>query len=78
MDNTRKEIDIVGLVLLLWNHRKRIVINCFIGGVLSIIIAFSIPKQYTSTVILAPETSSGMGLSAASPHLTFGAQDGLL
>ena len=63
MDNNQKEMDIVGLVLLLWNHRKRIIINCFVGGVLSIIVAFSIPKQYTSTVVLAPETSSGMGLS---------------
>lgn len=62
MENNQKEIDIVGLILLLWEHRKRIIINCFIGGVLSIIVAYSIPKQYTSTVVLAPETSSGMTL----------------
>ena len=61
--NTNKEFDIVGIVLLLWSRRKRIIINCFIGGVLSIIVAFSIPKQYTSTVILAPETASGTNLS---------------
>ncbi len=59
----RKEIDIVGLVLLLWNKRKRIFINCFIGGVLAIIVAFSIPKQYTSTVVMAPEFSSGASVS---------------
>lgn len=66
MENTQhahRDTDIVGLILLLWNYRKRIVINCFIGGVLSIIVAYSIPKQYTSTVILAPETSSSVGLS---------------
>lgn len=63
--NINKETDIVGLILLLWSYRKRIIINCFIGGVLSIIIAFSIPKEYTSTVVLAPETSSSSGLSGS-------------
>ena len=57
--NEHKEIDIVGLILLLWSKRKRFIINCFIGGVLSIIVAFSIPKEYTSTVVMAPESSSG-------------------
>ncbi len=59
----RAETDIVGLVLLLWGRRKRIITNCFIGGVLSIIVAFSIPKEYTSSVVMAPEFSSGMGIS---------------
>lgn len=59
MNGQRKEIDIVGLILLLWSKRKRIIINCFIGGVLSIIVAFSIPKEYTSTVVMAPEFASG-------------------
>ncbi len=47
--------DLVALVLMLWNKRKRLIINCVWGGILSIIIAFSIPKEYTSTVVLAPE-----------------------
>lgn len=56
--------DILGIITLLWSKRKRLIFNCFIGGVLSIIIAFSIPKQYTSEVILAPEfSSSTVGLS---------------
>lgn len=63
-NNARREIDIVGLILLLWNKRKQIIINCFIGGILSIIVAFSIPKQYTSTVVLAPEFSSGASMSS--------------
>lgn len=61
----QKEMDIAGLVLLLWNKRKRIIINCFIGGILSIIVAFSIPKQYTSTVVMAPEFSSGASVSGS-------------
>lgn len=63
--NGNREIDIVGLILLLWSKRKRIIINCFIGGVLSILVAYSIPKEYTSTVVLAPETSSGSGASGS-------------
>ena len=59
----QKETDIIGLILLLWSKRKRIIINCFIGGILSIIVAFSIPKQYTSTVVMAPESSSGTSVS---------------
>ena len=62
--NERKDIDIVGLILLLWSKRKRIITNCFIGGVLSIIVAFSIPKEYTSTVVMAPEFSSGSNVSS--------------
>ena len=57
------EIDIVELLRLLWNKRKLIIRNCIIGGVLSIIIAFSIPKEYTSTVVLAPEFTSGTKVS---------------
>ena len=59
----QKETDIIGIILLLWSKRKRIIINCFIGGILSIIVAFSIPKQYTSTVVMAPESSSGTSVS---------------
>lgn len=58
-----KEIDLVGLILLLWSKKKNIIVNCFIGGVLSIIVAFSIPKQYTSTVVLAPEFTSGSNVT---------------
>jgi len=54
------EIDIAGIVTLLWNNRKRIIVNCFWAGILAIVIAFSIPKEYTSSVTLAPEISSGM------------------
>lgn len=60
-ENTRvPEIDFVGIITLLWDKRGIIFRNCFIGGVLSIIIAYSIPKEYTSNVSLAPEMSSGL------------------
>ena len=62
MDN--KNVDIVDLILTLWNKRRRILINCFIAGILSIVVAFSIPKEYTSTVVMAPEFSSGTSVSS--------------
>ena len=57
--------DIISIVMLLWSKRKRLIINVFIGGLLSIIVAYSIPKEYTSTVVLAPEFSSGMSMSGS-------------
>lgn len=58
MENKNKEIDIIGILNMFWKNRKRLIINCFFCGVLSIIIAFSIPKEYSTTVVLAPEFSS--------------------
>ncbi|HZK03095.1 MAG TPA: Wzz/FepE/Etk N-terminal domain-containing protein [Bacteroidaceae bacterium] len=55
-----RETDIIGIFNLFWRKKKRIIQNCFIGGVLSIIIAFSIPKEYSSKVVLAPEFSSNI------------------
>ena len=51
--------------MLLWANRKLLLKACVIGGVLSIIIAFSIPKQYTSSVVLAPELSSSSGITGS-------------
>lgn len=65
MAQTRKETDIVGLVLLLWSKRKTLITACFIGGILSIIVAFSIPKQFTSTTVLAPEMSATGGIGGS-------------
>ena len=56
---------IIGVLMLLWSRRKLLTINCVIGGVLAIVIAFSMPKQYTSSAVLAPEMTSGGGLSGS-------------
>lgn len=55
--------DFLSLIYLLWGKKKRIILNCFIGGVLSIIVAFSIPKEFTSTVVIAPEVAGMGGIS---------------
>ncbi|MBO4498699.1 MAG: chain-length determining protein [Bacteroidaceae bacterium] len=59
-DKKNNDIDIVGLMMLLWGKRRRIIINCFFAGILAIVIAFSIPKEYTSKVVMAPEFTSGL------------------
>ena len=58
-----KIADFVELISDLWAHRKRIIMNCFWGGILSIIVAFSIPKEYTSEVVIAPEISAASGIT---------------
>ena len=58
-----KIADFVALIRDMWAYRKRIILNCFWGGVLSIIVAFSIPKEFTSEVVIAPEISSASGIT---------------
>ena len=56
-------LDFIGIALLLMKKWKLLLKACFIGGVISIIVAFSIPKEYTSKAVLAPEMTSGSGIS---------------
>jgi uncharacterized protein involved in exopolysaccharide biosynthesis len=49
------EFDVIELVQKFWGKRKFISTICAIGFVVGVIIAISIPKEYTTTVILAPE-----------------------
>lgn len=65
-----KEIDLIDLGKQLWVKRKFILKVSLIGLAVGIVIAFSIPKEYKTTVVLAPEANSsvaagGMGALAA-------------
>ena len=51
-------IDIVQLIKILFNDKRQILIYCGIGAIISIIVAFSIPRIYKSRVMLAPEETS--------------------
>ncbi len=53
------EIDLLELARKLWDARKRLLKWCGIGALVGIIVAFSIPKEYSVTVKLAPEVSNG-------------------
>ena len=67
-DSEESEIDLMELAMKLWSQRKRILKWCGCGVILGLIVALSIPKEYSSSVKLAPEItdgkSGGGGLSA--------------
>lgn len=52
------KIDIVQLAKIIVEDKKLMLIYCGIGAVISIIVAFSIPRIYKSRVMLAPEETS--------------------
>lgn len=54
-ESGEQEIDLLGLLQKLWAGRRLILNWCAVGAVIGLIIAFSIPKEYTTTVKLAPE-----------------------
>lgn len=53
-----KEIDLLALANKIWVNKKFILKVLGVGFVIGLIIAFSIPKEYTTTVILTPESKS--------------------
>ena len=65
--NIDKKIDdIVPLLHKVWGDRRRLTRNCIIAGIVAIVVAFSIPREYQSVVVLAPESSQGGSLSGLS------------
>lgn len=60
-----KEIDLLELAMKLWNQKKKICIWCFIGAILGLIVAFSIPREYTTDVKLAPELGNNQKMSGS-------------
>lgn len=54
-----QEIDLVELASKLWRSRKTILKWAGCGVVIGLVVAFSIPREYTATVTLAPESGSG-------------------
>lgn len=64
-DGDEKEIDLVELAMKLWAQRKKVIKWCVCGAVLGLIIAFSIPREYDTTVKLAPEITDPKGSSSS-------------
>lgn len=54
-----REIDVMELAGRLWKKRKLIFKLAGISVMVGLIVAFSIPKEYTTTVKLAPEAADG-------------------
>ena len=57
MEENTKYIDLMEYVKKLWNAKAFIIKSIIVGGVVGLIVAFSIPKVYESKVVFAPETS---------------------
>lgn len=64
-----KEIDLLALANKIWVNKKLVLKALGVGLVIGLVVAFSIPKEYTTAVILTPEskstTSGNMGSLAA-------------
>lgn len=81
-DNDEKEIDLLELATKLWAQKKKIVKWCVWGAVIGLVIAFSIPREYATSVKLAPEISDpkaaagGLGTLASIAGLSSGAASG--
>ena len=77
INGEEKEIDLMELAMKLWAQRKRIAKWCVCGAVAGLVVAFSIPREYTSSVKLAPEITDGKagggGLSALASMAGFSA-----
>lgn len=55
------EIDLMEYVRKLWAARKMLLKVAGIGAIVGVIIALSIPKQYTVEVTLSPESGKAEG-----------------
>lgn len=82
-DSEEKEIDLLELAYKLWDKKKVILIWAMWGVLAGLIIAFSIPKEYTTSVKLAPETqngraaiSGGLGALASMAGISAGGNSG--
>lgn len=79
-DNKEKEFDLLELARKLWDKKKFIVKVSLIGIVVGLVVGFSIPKEYTTTVVFMPEAQSASGGTinslAALAGINFGASTG--
>ena len=50
-------IDLLEIAANLWANRKKLIIWSVCGAVIGLVVAFSIPREYTTTVKLAPEAN---------------------
>lgn len=51
-----EEIDLLELGKRLWAARRRMMVYALVGALTGVLVAFSIPREYTTVVKLAPET----------------------
>lgn len=61
-----QEIDLMELAQKVWNERKLVFKSCGIAIIIGLIVGFSIPKEYTSEILIAPESTSSKSSSSLS------------
>ena len=76
-----QEIDLIELAQKVWAGRKLVLKVCGVAVLVGLVVAFSIPKEYSTSVTLAPETGSksstgGMGALAAMAGINLGSSTG--
>ncbi|MDL2213072.1 chain-length determining protein [Bacteroides sp. OttesenSCG-928-D19] len=76
-----QEIDLIELVQKVWSERKLVFKWCGVAVVIGLVVAFSIPREYSTDVILAPELGgkaslAGMGALAAMAGINLGSSSG--
>ena len=49
------------LFAVLWDGKKTILSIVFLSGLISVLVALSLPNKYTSQALLAPRSDSGAG-----------------
>ncbi len=54
-----KEIDLLELASTLWKQKKKLIKWSLCGALVGLVVAFSIPKEYTTSVKLVPESTEG-------------------
>ena len=86
MEDTRQsapnmeEIDLLKLAKSVWRKRAFILKAAAVGAVVGVVVAFSIPREYTTTVKMAPEgvktsAAGGMADLAAMAGINLGGQN---
>ena len=63
-EKKHREIDVVTLIIKVFKEWRTLIAFVFVSAILGVVVALSTPREYTSTVVLAPELSSGgLGMS---------------
>ena len=78
-----QEIDLIELAQKVWASRKLVFKACGIAALVGLVVAFSIPKEYSTSVTLAPESGGksgggSMGALAAMAGINLGTSSGCL
>lgn len=61
-----REIDLIEIAKSIWDKRRKVIKWGLIGALVGIVISFSLPKQYETVVMIAPEGSSSSSSSSMS------------